>query len=215
MQLMCHFSETLFNTQLTIIFTFMIKIFFRPLVITLGMGVFVSSALAEPLNSVATVDMQKLFAEYHLTKGAKAKVEADQALIGKENNEKLADIRKIADKIEALTKKLADGTIAPKAKEEFEHERKIEANKGNTLDSNRREWLNRRNKAINENIAVEMKKILDDIQVKVQAYASDNDIDMVFDKSAISASRTKLLTFSKDKFDVTGILLKSLNEGAK
>lgn len=193
----------------------MIKKFFRPLVITLGMSVFASSAMAEPIKSVATVDMQKLFAEYHLTKGAQAKVKADQVIIGKENTEKLADLTKIRDKIDSLTKKLADGTIAPKAKEEFDRQRKIEANKGNALETNRREWLNRRNKAINENIATEMKKILDEIQNKVKAYASDNDIDMVFDKSAIGASRTKFLAFSKDQYDVTAELLKTLNEGAK
>jgi len=59
-----------------------------------------------------------------------------------------------------------------------------------------------------------MKKILDEIQDKVSAYASDNDLDMVFDKSAISASRTKFIAFSKDQFDVTSVLLKTLNAGA-
>jgi len=192
----------------------MIKKFLNPLLIALSLGVLSSSVIAAPVKSVATVDMQKLFSEYHLTKGAQAKVKGDQAQVGKENNEKLAEIRKIATKIEELNKKIADGTIAPKAKEEFVRERKIQANKGNALESNRREWLNRQNKAINESIAAEMKQILDEIQVKVSAYASDNDLDMVFDKSALSASRTKFLAFSKDQFDVTSVLLKSLNEGA-
>ena len=93
-------------------------------------------------------------------------------------------------------------------------ERKIQANKGNALESNRREWINRRNKAINENIAGEMKKILDVIQDKVSVYATDNDLDVIFDKSAVSASRTKVLAFSKDQLDVTTVILKTLNEGA-
>jgi len=157
----------------------MIKKFLKPLILTLGLGVFASSAIANPIKSVATVNMQKLFSEYHLTKGAQAKVKADQTIVGKENNEKLVEIRKITAKIEELNKKIADGTIAPKAKEEFVRERKLQANKGNALESNRREWLNRRNKAINENIAAEMRKILDEIQGKVSTYATDNDIDMV------------------------------------
>jgi len=192
----------------------MIKKIFNSLLIALSLGAFSSAVVANPIKSVATVDMQKLFSEYHLTKGAQAKVKADQATIGKENNDKLAEIRKIASSIEALNKKIADGTIAPKAKEEFVRDRKLQANKGNALESNRREWLNRRNKAINESIAGEMKKILDEIQDKVSAYASDNDLDMVFDKSAISASRTKFIAFSKDQFDVTSVLLKTLNAGA-
>ena len=210
MEEICQITQETTNNNIT----FMINKFFKPLLLTLGLGVFASSAIAGPIKSVATVDMQKLFSEYHLTKGAQAKVKADQATIGKENNEKLAEIRKIATKIEELNKKIADGTIAPKAKEEFQRDRKIQANKGNALESNRREWLNRRNKAINENIAAEMKQILEQIQGKVTAYASDNDLDMVFDKSALSASRTKFLSFSKDQFDITSELLKTLNEGA-
>ncbi len=86
----------------------MIKKFLKPLLVTLSLSVFTSSALAGPIKSVATVDMKKLFEEYHLTKGAQGKVKEDQAVIAKQNNMKLADIRKIADKIEELSKMIDD-----------------------------------------------------------------------------------------------------------
>jgi len=81
----------------------MIKKIFNSLLIALSLGAFSSAVVANPIKSVATVDMQKLFSEYHLTKGAQAKVKADQATIGKENNDKLAEIRKIASSIEAAS----------------------------------------------------------------------------------------------------------------
>lgn len=192
----------------------MIKKFLKPLLFTFSFSLFTSALTAAPINSVATVDMKKLFDEYHLTKGAQAKVKDNQAEIAKENNEKLAEIRKIADKIGDLSKKIDDGSIAPKLKEQHVRERTLLANKGNALENNRREWLNRRNKAINENIVTEMRKILAQIQDKVEAYARNNDVDMILDKSARGTTQTQFLTFSKDQFDITAALLETLNEGA-
>jgi len=192
----------------------MIKKFLKPLMITLGLAVFSSSALAAPVKSVATVDMKKLFDEYHLTKGAQEKVKMNQAEIAKENEEKLVEIREIATKIDELSKLIDDGSIAPKLKEQHVRDRTLQANKGNALENNRREWLNRRNKAINENIVTEMRKILAQIQDKVATYARDNDVDMILDKSARGTTQTQFLIFSKDQFDITASLLENLNKDA-
>ena len=193
----------------------MIKKFLKPLLVALSLAAFTSSAFAEPIKSVASVDMKKLFDEYHLTKGAQDKVKQDQAEIAKKNNIKLADIRKVADKIEELSKMINDGTIAPKLKEKHIADRKLQANKGNALENRRREWLSTRNKAINENIVTEMRKILAQIQDKVEVYARDNDVDMIFDKSARGTTQTHFLIFSKDQFDITSALLETLNKDAK
>jgi Skp family chaperone for outer membrane proteins len=195
--------------------TFMIKKYLKPLLVTLSLAVFTSSALAVPIKSVATVDMKRLFEEYHLTKGAQDKVKEDKAVISKQNNLKLSDIRKIADKIEELTKMIDDGTTSPKLKEEHVAERRLQANKGTALENRRREWLNSRSTAIQENIRSEMRKILAKIQDKVEAYARDNDVDMIFDKSALGTTQTNFLTFSKDQFDITSTLLMTLNQDAK
>jgi outer membrane protein len=193
----------------------MIKKSLKPLLVALSLAAFTSSAFAEPIKSVASVDMKKLFDEYHLTKGAQDKVKQDQAEIAKKNNIKLADIRKVADKIEELSKMINDGTIAPKLKEKHIAERKLQANKGNALENRRREWLSTRNKAINENIVTEMRKILAQIQDKVEVFARDNDVDMIFDKSARGTTQTHFLIFSKDQFDITSALLETLNKDAK
>jgi outer membrane protein len=192
----------------------MIKKFLKPILVALSLTAFTSSALALPIKSVATVDMKKLFDEYHLTKVAQETVKANQAEIAKENNEKLAEIRQIADKIAELSKLIDDGSVAPKIKEEHVRERALQANKGNALENNRREWLDRRNRAINENIVTEMKKILAQIQDKVETYARNNDVDMILDKSARGTTQTLFLAFSKDQYDITAELLTTLNEGA-
>lgn len=193
----------------------MINKFLKPLFVALSLTALTSSALALPVKSVATVDMKKLFDEYHLTKVAQEKVKANQGEIAKENNEKLAEIRQIADKIAELSKLIDDGSVAPKIKEEHVRERALQANKGNALENNRREWLDRRSRAINENIVTEMKKIMAQIQDKVDTYARNNDLDMIFDKSARGTTQTLFLTFSKDQFDITAEILATLNDGAE
>lgn len=192
----------------------MIKKFLKPILVALSLVTFTSSALALPIKSVVTVDMKKLFDEYHLTKVAQETVKGYQAEIAKENNEKLAEIRQIADEIAELSKLIDDGSVAPKLKEGHVRKRAELANKGNALENNRREWLDRRNRAINENIVSEMQKILAQIQDKVEAYARNNDVDMVLDMSARGTTQTKFLIFSKDQYDITQELLTTLNEGA-
>ena len=189
--------------------------FLKPILLTLSIAIFsMGSATANDIKKSATIDMKKLFDEYHLTKDAQDKVKANQKIIATENHAKLDAIRQIADQIKALGKKIDDPVIAANTRNKLVRDRQLLANKGNALENNRREWLNRRNKAINENIVTEMRKILAQIQDKVEAYARDNDIDMIFDKSARGVTQTHFLIFSKDKFDITATLLETLNADA-
>ncbi len=187
--------------------------FLRPIMVTVSLAMFsMSTARAAEIKNVATVDMKKLFDEYYLTKSAQEQVKAEQAVIAKENNEKLKDINKIADEIKNLSKQIADPIVSQKQKDKLIRQRQLAANRGNALENNRREWLRRRNKAINENIVSEMRKILDQINAKVAEYARDNDVDMIFDKTSRGSTQTFFLCFSKDKFDVTATLLQTLNQ---
>lgn len=189
--------------------------FLKPIIVSLSVAIFsVGSVTADEIKKVATVDMKKLFDQYHLTKGAQEKVKANQAVIQKENNEKLEGIRKIADDLRKLSKQIEDPVTSASNKEKLLRERQHLANRGNALENNRRDWLNRRNKAINESIVTEMRKILGQIQDKVEAFARDNDVDMILDKSARGTTQTHFLVFAKDKFDITASLLETLNKDA-
>ena len=155
------------------------------------------------------IDLQS---EYNAIKDDIKPVQRQIALIQKENNEKLEEIRKIADELQKLSKQIEDPVTSAANKEALLRERKLQANKGNALENNRRDWLNRRNKAINESIVTEMRKILGQIQDKVEAYARDNDVDMILDKSARGTTQTLFLVFAKDQFDITASLLDTLNK---
>ncbi|GAA5494975.1 hypothetical protein Rhal01_01144 [Rubritalea halochordaticola] len=185
----------------------------KSICIVAAFAISIGSAAAQNLK-IATVDMQKLFNEYHLTQTTQEKVKVDQARIQQENGERLKKIRDLQSKIENLSKQKQDPTVSDKKRVELEREIQMRVSEGNAADNERRQWLARRNKALNENIVAEMRSILGEIREKVEAHARENDFDLVLDKSARSANQVETFVFVKDKFDITAQLLETLNKNA-
>ena len=71
---------------------------------------------------IATVDMQKLFKEYHRTTEEQQKFSEEFARIQKENNERLAGIRTLEEQLQALKKKIEDPTLGDNLKREKSRE---------------------------------------------------------------------------------------------
>lgn len=85
---------------------------------------------------------------------------------------------------------------------------------GIALDRERREFLKRRNQALNEKLMQRMKGILEEIRELVDEKAKLGDYDYVFDKSGQSTSQVPFLLYTKDATDITADLLKVLNKDA-
>ncbi|MFC4994574.1 OmpH family outer membrane protein [Rubritalea tangerina] len=172
-----------------------------------------TSAVAEELK-IASVNMEKLFNEFHMTKKVQAQVKVDQERIQKDNASRLEHIRGLQAEIEKLSKQRSDATISDKKRLEIERQIKLKVSEGNAADNERRQWLQRQSKALGEQTAEEQRVILEKIQGKIADYAREQDLDMVVDQSSRSATRTPVFAFMKDKYDVTEILLKDLNKDA-
>lgn len=174
----------------------------------------IGSATAAELK-VASVNMEKLFTEHHLTKKTKSKVMVDQERIQKSNSERLTNINALNDEIEKLTKQRNDQTISDKRRLDLDRKIRIKISEAKAADNERRQWLGRQNKALSEQVSDEQRVILDKIRDKVSKYAREQDFDIVIDKSALSSSRVNVFAFVKDKFDITDALLKDLNSEAE
>ena len=72
-----------------------------------------SSVSAEDLK-IASVSMEKLFNEFHMTKKVQAQVKVDQERIQKDNASRLEHIRGLQTEIEKLSKQRGDATISDK-----------------------------------------------------------------------------------------------------
>jgi len=171
------------------------------------------SASAQKLN-IATVDMQDLFKEYHRTNEAQKQINVERARIQKDNNERLARIRQIENELQSLKKQLEDPAIADKRKQDLFKDYQMKQQEGIALDRERREFLQRRNQALNETMVQRMRGILEEIRKLVEEQAKADDYDYVFDKSGLSTSQVPFLLYTKDATDITAGLLKELNKDA-
>lgn len=185
---------------------------------------FLSVALAASLISmagaqdaalkIATVDMQELFKQYHRTGEAQKQINVERARIQKDNNERLARIRELETNLGNLKKQIEDPSINDSKKQALFKDWQMQQQEGIALDRERREFLQRRNQALNEKMVQRMKGILEEIRKLVEEKAKSDNYDYVFDKSGLSTSQVPFLLYTKDATDVTAGLLKDLNKDA-
>jgi len=169
--------------------------------------------VAAPLR-IATVDMQELFKQYHRTNEAQKQINIERARIQKDNNERLARIREHEENLIKIRKQLDDPSINDSKKQELYKEFQNDQQTGTALDRERREFLQRRNTALNEKMVQRMKGILEEIRKLVEEKAKVDNFDYVFDKSGLSSSQVPILLYAKDSTDITTSLLERLNREA-
>ncbi|MEM1083359.1 MAG: OmpH family outer membrane protein [Verrucomicrobiota bacterium] len=172
------------------------------------------NAQAADTLKIATIDMQQLFKEYHRTNDAQKQINVERARIQKENNERLARIRELDTELQNMRKQLDDPSISDSKKQSVYRDWQMKQNEGIALDRERREFLQRRNQALNEKMVQRMKGILEEIRKLAEEKAKAEDYDYVFDKSGLSTAQVPFLLYTKDATDITPELLTTLNQDA-
>ena len=172
------------------------------------------AAAQEGKLSIATVDMQELFKQYYRTNEAQKEINVEKARIQKDNNERLSRIRELEESLGKLKKQVEDPAINDSKKQAIVKDLQTQNQEGIALDRERREFLQRRNQALNEKMVQRMRGILEEIRKLVEEKAKADNYDYVFDKSGTSTSQVPFLLYTKDATDITSILLKDLNKGA-
>ncbi len=187
----------------------------RCIIATAFAAALATSAIAqEGKLNIATVDMQELFKQYYRTNEAQKQINVERARIQKDNNERLARIRELEESLGALRKQLDDPSIADSKKQALFKDWQMQQQEGIALDRERREFLQRRNQALNEKMVQRMRGILEEIRKIVEDQAKVDNFDYVFDKSGLSTSQVPFLLYTKDATDITAGLLKELNKDA-
>ena len=169
---------------------------------------------AQDTIKIATVDMQELFRQYYRTNEAQQQINVERARIQKDNNERLARIRELEESLGNLRKEIDDPSVADSHKQTLFRDLQAQQQEAVHLDRERREFLQRRNQALNEKMVQRMRGILEEIRALVEEQARSDDFDFVFDKSGLSTSQVPVLLYTKDATDITGVLLEDLNKDA-
>ncbi len=163
---------------------------------------------------VATVDMQALFQEFHQTKETKTKFEGEQTKVVKDRDERVARLNEVKTEVDALQKQLGDPSVADAKKQSIFNDRQVKQQQFEGLQKELEEFVQRKSRALNEQVQLRMKAILEEIRGKVQKYAEAEGYDYVLDKTGTSTSQVPILLYTKDATDITEVLLKTINEGA-
>jgi outer membrane protein len=187
----------------------------RRILATAAVAALVTAAGAqEGKLNIATVDMQELFKQYYRTNEAQKKLNVERARIQQEANERQKRIRDIEENLGNLRKQLEDPAVAETKKQSLFKDWQMQQQEGIALDRERREFLERRQQAINETMVQRMKGILEEIRKLVEERAKVENYDYVFDKSGLSTTQVPFLLYTKDATDITASLLKDLNKDA-
>lgn len=183
-------------------------------------GNFATSVSAEekptpvaPLR-IATVEMRELYQEYFRSGEMEKEMRIHQARIQKENNERVARSKELEDKLGKIRTQLEDPALNDSKKQSLFKTWQAGQQEVIDRDRERREFVQRRSQAFNEEMARRMKGILEEIRKIVEEQAKLDNFDYVFDRSGRSSSQVPLLLFTKDSTDITAILLKRLNRDA-
>lgn len=163
---------------------------------------------------VATVDMQELFKQYHQTIEAQEQINLERAKINQSNEERLVRIKEIETNLVNFKKQIDDPSVNESKKQGLKKDFELQKQEGIQLDKERREFIQRRTEALNQNMMERMKSILNDIRKLVEERSKADNYDLVIDKSGASNSQIPVLLYSKDSMDITASLLKVLNKDA-
>lgn len=163
---------------------------------------------------IATVDMQEIVKQYYRTITEQQEIYIERARIQKDNNEKLATIRQIDSEIRVLMKQSEDPSLSDQKKAQVFKTYQAKYQESILLEKERREFLSRKENALNENVMQRIRKISEEIRAVVVERAREGNYSFVFDKSGLSTSQVPVLLYAKDVTDITSHVLKNLNRNA-
>jgi outer membrane protein len=171
------------------------------------------AASAQDLK-VGIVDMTKVFQDYHKTKDAEKKVNDAKAIAKKELDERNARYKQLIEKYQNYAKEIKDPSMSEELREQKQKEAQDVASEARSLEREKKEFAERRQRQLLEQVERMRKAILEEIRELVQDMAKEQNYDLVFDKSGLGSRGIPFLLHSKDGVDFSDAVIAKLNVGA-
>lgn len=171
----------------------------------------IAAAQDQAPYKVATVDMSVLFGGSPLTKQAKASFDEEQQKVAAQLKDRETELDLARQELEALEKQLNDPSLSDDKKKTIYTERQAKQQAAIGLQQEARDFHQRKVRALQEQMLLRTRKILEDIQGTVAKHAKEEGYDFILDKSATSGSLVNLLLYAKDATDITDDLLGTIS----
>lgn len=181
--------------------------------VIMAVWVAVSGAQAEP-PKIATVDVQRLFREYHRTVKAQQHYNAEYAKIQKRVNERSQVASKVRLMLRDLGTKINKGEIPEEELETKKQEASMIQMELEMMQRNIENFSNTEKKRVANLKASSMHGIMKEIREKIAAHAEKQGFDFVFDKSGKNSNQVTFFVYLRDAQDITSAMLMELNKFA-
>jgi outer membrane protein len=185
------------------------KLLFITLVSALALPV---AAFAQGTMKVGTVDMARAFKEYVKTKDAEARINEAKDAAKKELDERMDTYKKALDEINKLNQQLEAPALAADAKTQKAKERDDKIANIKNLEREITQFRQTREKQLQDQMIRMREGIVKDITDVVMEKVKSNSMDLVFDKSGLSANLVPIVMYSRDSADFTNDVIAVLNK---
>ena len=163
---------------------------------------------------VGIVDMTKVFQDYHKTKDAEKKVNDGKAIAKKELDERNARYKQLIEKYQSYAEELKDPSLSEELRAQKQQEAQDIASEARSLEREKKEFAERRQRQLLEQVERMRKAILEEIRELVQTMSKEQNYDLVFDKSGLGSRGIPFLLHSKDGVDFSDDVISKLNANA-
>lgn len=184
--------------------------FALPLVIaSLALGAV--SASAQTVK-IGTVDMKKVFENYYKTKDAEARINEARNTAKKEMDDRMDVYNKGVNEVKKMNEEIESPALGKEAKETKSKARDEKVSELNTMQREINEFRQTREKQLQEQSVRMRGGIVDEINKIVEAKVKSENFDIVLDKSGPSLNGVPIVLYSRDAFEFTDEVIKTLNK---
>jgi len=177
-----------------------------------SMGLMLATASAE--LKVAMVDMTHLLNNYYKRKAAEEEEKVNREAIKEGDIKRGEDIKTILDELKKHQTDLRDPQLSETKRKSILAIAQEKNESMKNLQAERKEFLERSGRALNEKMVGLMNDIRADVIDAVNKYAEGAEVDYVFDESGLTSTQVPFIIYVRNRVDITADVLKLLNKDA-
>ncbi len=191
-----------------------LKLWYTTLLILGGIGWGVCGVASAENPKMATVDMQKLFKEYHRTITSQKRFNIEYARIQKGVNERVEAMNRMRKMLQSIAGQLKQEGVSDDEKRNKQREGQLISQEMKMMEREMKAFSNQEKQKVAQLKAASMQGIMREIRQKVEAHSRQQGFDFVFDKSGKNTNQVSFFPYIKDAKDITANMLKDLNKFA-
>jgi outer membrane protein len=160
---------------------------------------------------VATVDMNRLFEEYHKTPVKRAELEGTKDAFQKELDGMVRDMQTRQDELAKLRDELDRPEFSAEVRDQKRKELQDKLAEFKKRDNDLQDYRRSHSRILETKTLDMRKELIKEITVVITSTAAEAGYTLVFDKSGNSMNMIPTVVFAQDALDVTETILKKLN----